>query len=142
MKTNRFISMGDDFVVVQPARADASEFDDSKHPRDEKGRFGSSPAVGSAERPRLKDDPDLYFHAPPGSKLVPVASLTTTRARSKGIANAEKLMHAAAAGLGDKRKPITVAADGHGGYKVLDGNSTTAIARAHGFKYVRATEVD
>jgi uncharacterized protein len=134
-------------AVYEPAwhsaRGDAGEWDESQHPRGENGRFGEGaggPPVGSPERPRLKDDHKLYFKDTPGAQVIPVASLETIRARPTGIANAEHFMRGAAAGTAEKRKPISVEKNATGGYRVLDGNSTVAVARAHDMTHVLAIE--
>jgi 2'-5' RNA ligase/8-oxo-dGTP pyrophosphatase MutT (NUDIX family) len=72
---------------------------------------------------------------------VPLDKITPVRARPQGIANAEPLMAAAAAGMGGKRDPITLVRDGDG-YRVYDGNSTFAIAQKHGWESIPAMVVD
>ena len=87
----------------------------------------------------LPENASRYFDTgAPGAKMIAVSSLTTTRARPDGIANAEKYMQATGEG-GAKRKPITVRENGAGGYDVVDGNSTVAIARKNGWKEIPVT---
>ena len=91
------------------------------------------------EPKKLPKNPKHYFDeslatAPVVS--IPVSSLTTVRAREGGIANAEKLMAAAADGVIPKRKPVDLRDNGDGTFTVLDGNSTTAIARKHDFAFL------
>ncbi len=47
-------------------------------------------------------------------------------------------MHKAYEGSGGKRGPVTLQPKGGGGYKVLDGNSTVAIAKKNGWKNIPA----
>ena len=85
---------------------------------------------------KLEADSSLYFDeslATAPVVRVPIDNLTTTRARVEGIANAEKLMAASADGVIPKRKPVDLRDNGDGTFTVLDGNSTTAIARKHNF---------
>jgi hypothetical protein len=89
----------------------------------------------------LREDPWAYFLKVPGAFLVPVKDLETIRARPTGIENAEKYMYEAAYENGKKRKPISVKPTGQGKWTVLDGNSTTAIARKHGWKFLPVVEV-
>ncbi len=85
----------------------------------------------------MPDKPEKYFNTDkPGTKMVPVDKLLTIRARSKGIENAEKHMMKAYEGEGGKRDPISVSLNPDGTYSVEDGNSTTAIARKHGWKEI------
>lgn len=90
----------------------------------------------------LLEDPWKYFNRVPGAFLVPLKDLETIRARPKGIANAEKYMQIAYEGKGKRRDPISVSKLEHGKWRVEDGNSTTNIARKHGWKYIPAVEVE
>lgn len=83
---------------------------------------------------KLEDNPDKYFDKPKGTKMVPLDKLDTTRVRPKGIVNAAKFMKLAAKGKKAKRGPITVFKKPNGRYEVLDGNSTTAIAKQSNWK--------
>jgi hypothetical protein len=87
---------------------------------------------------KLPEDPWKYFKKAPGYKMVPVAKLNTTRARPKGIKNAEKYMKLAYDGEMDRRKPISVTKMPDGSFRVNDGNSTTAIAKKNGWKQIPA----
>jgi hypothetical protein len=69
---------------------------------------------------------------------VPMDKLSPTRAREKGIENAEKYMRMAYNGEMDRRKPITVYGTTNGRYKVADGNSTYAVAKKNGWKTILA----
>lgn len=86
----------------------------------------------------LPDHPERYFKSHSQSVKIPVAALQTTRARAKGLKNAVGRMARAYNGEGPRRKPISVKDNNDGTYTVLDGNSTTAIARQHGWKHVHA----
>ena len=89
---------------------------------------------------RLAEKPWAYFLKPPGVRLVPVAKLKTIRARPSGIEHAEQHMYEAAYEDGPKRKPITVQAEGDH-WIVLDGNSTTAVARSQRWRFLPAVVV-
>ena len=86
----------------------------------------------------LKDEPSRYFHIDDQTEMVPIAKLQTIRARPEGIKNAEPLMKKAYEGVGGKRKPVSLERQADGTYTVLDGNSTTAIARKHGWDKIPA----
>jgi len=87
-------------------------------------------------RQKLPDSPWRYFHKTPGAQLIPVSKLLAARARPEGIANAAAHMQNAFEGKGEKRKPISLRANGDGTFTVLDGNSTTAMARAADWKHI------
>lgn len=81
---------------------------------------------------KLPDDMWSYFkRGVPGTIVVPLRKLTPTRARERGIANANKYMWLAYHGYMDKRKPLSLRDNGDGTYTVLDGNSTYANANAN-----------
>lgn len=93
----------------------------------------------------LQEDPWKYFQKVPGVFLIPVSQLETIRARPKGIQNAEKYMLDAYNGEGKRRVPVLVEESPDGKFTVLNGNSTTAIAKKNGWKHLpvtRATEAD
>jgi len=81
----------------------------------------------------LPESPWSYFTRPRGTILVPIAELKPIRARPSGIVNARKHMEAACAG-GTKRAPISISHDG----RVLDGNSTYAVAVESGWSSIPA----
>jgi len=87
----------------------------------------------------LPEDPWKYFKKVSGTVLVPVAKLKTTRARPSGIKHAEQFMRLAYKGEYDRRKPISVKKNDDGTYTVLDGNSTSAIAKKSGWTTIPAT---
>ncbi len=100
--------------------------------------------IKEAIEERLPEDPWSYFVQVAGTIMVPVDKLATTRARPEGIANAERYMRMASRGEMEKRKPISVkrGAPGTEDWIVLDGNSTTAIAKKNGWKTIPAVEED
>lgn len=105
-------------------------------------RYSYDRRMASLPVDKLREDPWAYFLKVPGAILVPVDKLETTRARPTGIENAEKYMYQAAYEGGKRRKPISVKKSEHGKWTVLDGNSTTAIAKKHGWKHLPAIETD
>lgn len=66
-----------------------------------------------------------------------MSDLKPLRARPTGIENAEKYMRMAYEGTMDKRKPITIYKS-QGKYRVYDGNSTYAVAKANGWEKIWA----
>lgn len=78
---------------------------------------------------RLPDNPSLYFDLGEPHLLIPLQKLVNTRARERGIVNANRHMLAAAKGQGEKRKPLTVRALDNELWLVVDGNSTLLNAR-------------
>ena len=62
--------------------------------------------------------------------------------RPQGVTNASKLMGLAYYGKLNKRKPITLQKLESGKYKLLDGNSTYAIAYLSGWKHIYAIVVE
>jgi hypothetical protein len=89
----------------------------------------------------LPEDPWKYFKKVPDAIMIEVKDLETIRARPTGIEHAEKHMENAYKGIGEKRKPISVVRKGNK-WMVFDGNSTTAIAKKHGWKQIPVLEVD
>ena len=78
-----------------------------------------------------------YFTKPRGTKVISMSSIIPLRARAEGIANAEKNMKMAYDGKMEKRKPITLYKS-QGKYRVYDGNSTYAVAKANGWEQIWA----
>ena len=85
----------------------------------------------------LPEDPWKYFKKPSGTVLIPVSRLKTTRRRSGGVREAESRMRLAYRGKGTKRAPISVKKSGDV-YTVVDGNSTSDIAKRSGWKKIPA----
>lgn len=85
---------------------------------------------------RLEDNPNLYFDLSQAHTLIPLPQLINTRAREKGIANANKLMQEAAKGTQAKRKPISVRSWDEKLWLVMDGNSTLVNARFSGWQAI------
>ncbi|WP_224393565.1 hypothetical protein [Ensifer adhaerens] len=83
----------------------------------------------AAELTALPDDPALYFDLCGAHLLIPLDKLVNTRARDKGIVNANRHMQGGAKGNPKKRKPLTVRALDNALWLVVDGNSTLINAR-------------
>lgn len=94
---------------------------------------GGSTSNGS----KLPEEMDKYFIKPRGTKVISMSSIIPLRARAEGIANAEKNMKMAYEGKMEKRKPITLYKS-QGKYRVYDGNSTYAVAKANGWENIWA----
>jgi ppGpp synthetase/RelA/SpoT-type nucleotidyltranferase len=124
------------FLMPQSRRVE--DWKEQDHPRAVDGKFGTKSEKRAAAHD-LPEDPWRYFTKTPGAELVPVAKLQTVRARPEGIANAAKYMAMAYNGEGDKRKPLSVKKNQDGTYTVLDGNSTTAIAKSQRWKMIPVT---
>jgi hypothetical protein len=93
---------------------------------------------GAGAAVTLPDAPDRYFARDAKTHMVPISRVETIRARPEGIANAEPHMRRAYDGTGGKRGPVTLTPKPGGGFTVLDGNSTVAIARKHGWQKIPA----
>lgn len=112
------------------------------------GGAASSPAStaggggGGGGGSKLPEAPGRYFLLDKQTVMVPLDDMDTTRARPEGIAKAEPYMRKAYEGTHTKRKPITLRKKPNGRYEVVDGNSTTAIARKHGWTSLPAHLVD
>jgi len=85
----------------------------------------------------LPEDLGKYFIKTRSTRVIPMSNIIPLRARAEGIANAEKYMKMAYDGKMDKRKPITLYKS-QGKYRVYDGNSTYAVAKANGWEYIWA----
>ena len=94
---------------------------------------GGSTSNGS----KLPEEMGRYFTKPRGTKVISMSSIIPLRARAEGIANAEKNMKMAYDGKMEKRKPITLYKS-QGKYRVYDGNSTYAVAKANGWEQIWA----
>jgi hypothetical protein len=86
---------------------------------------------------KLPEDMGRYFIKTSKTKVVKMSELIPLRKRATGIVNAEKNMKMAYEGTMDKRKPITIYKS-QGKYRVLDGNSTYAVAKANGWENIWA----
>jgi hypothetical protein len=78
---------------------------------------------------KLPEDTWKYFKKVPKTILVDINKLIPSRARPKGIENANKFMRLAYQGEKDRREPLDLQDNGDGTYTVLDGNSTYANAK-------------
>jgi hypothetical protein len=86
---------------------------------------------------KLEESHAKYFNDKPGTKVVPIDRLVSTKSdaeNEKGGGNAPKFMAASAAGVVAKRDPITVRRRPDGKYDVVDGSGTFTGAKAHGWK--------
>ena len=86
----------------------------------------------------LPENPWACFDNPPGTILLPTGLLVNTRARPRGIRNANRFMAQAAAGQIPRRAPVSVQARSDGLWLVLDGNSTTINALLSGWSRIPA----
>lgn len=90
---------------------------------------------------KLPDDLEKYFLVSDTALLVGIPTLLPTRARPKGVKNANALMRDALNGKVPRRKPIEISRDVISGRRlVLDGNSTLLNALHSGWPKVYATE--
>jgi hypothetical protein len=91
----------------------------------------SQPRFGqTAPMIELPYDLDRYFTRDEKTREYGLEVLESTRARPKGIRNANAYMWAAYQGDYPKRKPISLKDNGDGTYAIRDGNSTFANAQA------------
>lgn len=82
----------------------------------------------------LLEDQTAYFDHVDGVVVLPLAKLMPTRARPKGVRNANVLMRQALSGNGSKRGPISVTWQGEiDRYIIVDGNSTFLNAAFSGW---------
>jgi hypothetical protein len=85
----------------------------------------------------LVEDLDRYF-LPDGRAIeILLVDLRPSRRRPEGVANAQRLMAAAAVGAHPKRAPINVRRLADGSFLIVDGNSTFAVAKAAGWRSLR-----
>ena len=84
---------------------------------------------------------DRYFIKDADTKEIDLNLLEPTRAREKGVKNANKYMRMAYDGEIDRRKPISVY-ERNGEMYVFDGNSTIANAKNSGWKTIYVEMID
>ena len=84
----------------------------------------------------LPDDLYKYFVETDGAIEVAISDIEPIRRRERGVTNASKLMGLAYYGVNSRRKPVTLQKLDNGKYKLLDGNSTFAIASMSGWKNI------
>ena len=82
----------------------------------------------------LPEDTWAYFVQSQDAKLLPLASLEPTRRRPDGVRNAAAYMLAASRGGMAKRDPLLVELSAPNRWRILDGNSTFAVAELSGWK--------
>jgi hypothetical protein len=102
---------------------------------------GKGQASLTAERRLKSADPQSYFKAK-GDELVDPQKLITDPSKDSSLDNAAKFMNKAADGEMEKRKPIDVYKSPDGDLYVLDGQSTTNIAKLNGLEAVAVNYVD
>lgn len=88
---------------------------------------------------KLADIPSNYFQMTPGSQLMPLSNLVSTKSEADNMASqpeTERRMWAAASGKIKKRKPLKVRLGDDGKYHIIDGNATFTAAKRHGFSAV------
>lgn len=90
----------------------------------------------------LAEDHPRYFNTDKAHDTIPLENMVPTRANEDSIARAELHMHNAYKGAGAKRDPITVRQTTRGKYEVVDGNSTFAIAKKHGWSSIPVCHED
>lgn len=90
----------------------------------------------------LPDDLSKYFKETEGAEKVLIDDIEPIRRRPRGVTNASKLMGLAYFGELDRRKPISLKKLENGKYKLLDGNSTYAIAYLSGWKHIYGIVVE
>jgi hypothetical protein len=91
--------------------------------------------------PVLPDQPSDYFITE-GAQMVDVSALIPLRPpvdQKKSVKAAMSYAKAAADGLMDKRKPISVRDNGDGTFSVLDGNATLGMAQTAGWAQLPVT---
>ena len=82
----------------------------------------------------LAQSHEAYFDLDERVILIDANKLAASRARPKGIANANRLMAQAARNLCPRRGPITVRLVGEDQYCIVDGNSTFLVGLFSGWK--------
>ena len=123
----------DKYGNKSPKYHSSKNFKPSEIKKGEKFAKGGSISDGS----KLPEDMSRYFIKTSKTRVVEMSDLKPLRARPTGIENAEKYMRMAYEGTMDKRKPITIYKS-QGKYRVYDGNSTYAVAKANGWEKIWA----
>jgi len=80
---------------------------------------------------------DLYFLPDSESVDLPLDKLEPSRRRPTGVLHAAERMEAAAKGEYSRRAPISVTPIGDGRFRIVDGNSTYAVAMEWGWSTIR-----
>jgi hypothetical protein len=88
----------------------------------------------------LPFDLDKYFNRPPGATEIDLAMLVPIRARMAGIQKARELMRLAGEGRHPKRDPISILRVDEDIFRILDGNSTYAVAKSSNWPRILAIE--
>jgi hypothetical protein len=127
--TGTMFKLEDKYGNKSPKYHSSKNFKSSEIKKGEKLAKGGMMADGG----KLPEDMGRYFIKTSKTKVVNMSDLIPLRKRATGIANAEKNMKMAYDGEMDKRKPITIYKS-QGKYRIMDGNSTYAVAKAHGWE--------
>jgi hypothetical protein len=93
----------------------------------------------------LPEDHGRYFNEVAGMKVVSLNQLRSSKSdeeNAQGGDNGPKRMLAAYHGVLSKRDPITVTANGSGGYDIVDGNGTYTSAKRLGWGSLPVKVVD
>ena len=91
--------------------------------------------MSSGEQPfsPLPENHAAYFVIDADTRSLPLDRLVATRMRPEGVANAAIYMLAASKGETPRRAPLDVEPTGDGCWRILDGNSTFAVAKLSGW---------
>lgn len=84
------------------------------------------------------EDPWRYFEKVPGVVLLPLSKLSLQHKRDAGLPSAMEKMRQAYEGTFPRRKPISVRKLSGDRFEVVDGNTTTTVAKEHGWKKIPA----
>lgn len=105
-------------------------------------QVGNLPPGLTAGLETLPFDHAAYFDLSMPHQVIPLDELVASRARHKGVANANMFMRQAAAGEIPRRPPISTERIGGRMVLVLDGNSTFINALWSGWSDIPCTMVD
>lgn len=90
----------------------------------------------TGHNPALPENPAAYFLPDEDAQLLPLDSLEAIRRRPEGVRNAARLMLAASKGEVPRREPLRVEPIVPGRWRILDGNSTFAVAKLSRWKSI------
>lgn len=88
---------------------------------------------------KLEEDHDLYFKGLDEARIVAIDELRLSKAASaqpRSVEVARIRMTEAAAGRRGRRAPLDVVEEGPGGFLILDGNATFAVAQQAGWQTI------
>lgn len=107
-----------------------------------KVELGTLPSELKDSLETLPFDHAAYFDLSMPHQIIPIGDLIASRARPKGVANANTFMRQAAAGEIPRRAPISTERIDGGAVLVLDGNSTFINALHSCWSDIPCTMVD